>query len=232
MVLTLYGSPISSCTKRVAVVLKEKDIPFTFVSIDLAKGEQKSPDFLKKQPFGMVPCIDDDGFLLYESRAIGRYLAAKYPSKGPALLPTELKAKALFEQAASVEVANFEPSAYGLALEKFFKKTFFGLDADEAKVSELTITLGAKLDAYEKILSKQKYVAGDVSDTLLATKLLLNNISEQEITLADLYHLPHGTLVKHVSPELISSRPHVARWLEDLQARPAWIAVKDGISSV
>ncbi|KAF7981294.1 hypothetical protein HWV62_34211 [Athelia sp. TMB] len=215
MVLTLYGSPISSCTKRVAVVLKEKDIPFTFVSIDLAKGEQKSPDFLKKQPFGMVPCIDDDGFLLYESRAIGRYLAAKYPSKGPALLPTELKAKALFEQAASVEVANFEPSAYGLALEKYFKKTFFGLDADEAKVSELTITLGAKLDAYEKILSKQKYVAGD-----------------QEITLADLYHLPHGTLVKHVSPELISSRPHVARWLEDLQARPAWIAVKDGISSV
>ena len=86
-----------------------------------------------------------------------------------------------------------------------------GLEADEAKVSELTITLGAKLDAYEKILSKQKYVAGDVSDTLLATEPLLNSLSEQEITLADLYHLPHGTLVKNVSPELISSRPHVAK---------------------
>ncbi|KAF7972944.1 hypothetical protein HWV62_16506 [Athelia sp. TMB] len=213
MVLTLYGSPISTCTKRVAVVLKEKDIPFNFVPIDLAKGEHKAPEFLKKQPFGQVPYIDDDGFLLYESRAIGRYLAAKYPSKGPALLPAEIKANALFEQAASVEAANFEPSAYGLAAEQVFKKMFTGLDADEAKVAQLTTTLGAKLDAYEKILSKQKYVAGD------------------EITLADLFHLPHGTLVKDFNPELFSSRPHVSKWFETLQARPAWIAVKDGLSA-
>lgn len=57
MVLTLYGSPVSTCTKRVAVVLKEKDIPFTFVPIDLMKGEHKDPEYLKKQPFGQVPYI-------------------------------------------------------------------------------------------------------------------------------------------------------------------------------
>ncbi|KZP30697.1 glutathione S-transferase [Athelia psychrophila] len=211
MVLTLYGYPISPSTKRVAVVLKEMDIAFTFVPIDIAKGEQKLPEFVKNQPFGQVPYIDDNGFQLYESRAIGRYLAAKYPAQGPTLLPTELKARALFEQAASVEVANFDPAALGLAVEKIFKKVFAGLDADEAKVAEYTATLGEKLDVYELILSQQTYVAGN------------------EITLADFFHLPDASMVKDISPELISSRPHVAQWLERLQARSAWVAVKDGL---
>lgn len=57
MVLTLYGSPYSPCTKRAAVVMKEKDIPFTFVTVDLAKREHKLPEYVKKQPFGMVPYI-------------------------------------------------------------------------------------------------------------------------------------------------------------------------------
>ncbi|KZP13882.1 thioredoxin-like protein [Athelia psychrophila] len=213
MVLTLYGSPYTTCTKRVAVVLKEKNIPYTFVPIDLMKGEHKSPEFLKKQPFGQVPCIDDDGFQLYESRAIGRYLAAKYADQGTALLPTELKARALFEQAASVETANFDSKAYDLVAETVFKKMMTGLDADEAKVTQFNATLGGKLDAYEVILSKQKYVAGT------------------EITLADLFHLPLAPMVKDISPELISSRPHVARWLEGLQARPSWIAVEEEFNS-
>jgi len=211
MVLTLHGSPMSTCVRRVAVVLKEKEIPFTFVLVDMQKGEHKSPEYLAKQPFGQIPYIDDDGFVLYESRAIARYLVAKYPSKGPALVPTELKANALFEQAASIEQSNFDPSASGIVAEKIFKKMFHGLDADEPKVAALTTTLGAKLDAYETILSKQKYLAGD------------------EITLADLYHLSYGSMVKGLNPELFSSRPHVSKWFESLQARPSWVAVKDGV---
>ena len=57
MVLTPYGASYSTRTKCVAVVLKERDIPFAFVSIDLLKGEAKLPEFLKKQPFGQVPYI-------------------------------------------------------------------------------------------------------------------------------------------------------------------------------
>jgi glutathione S-transferase len=57
MVLTLVGSPISTCTKRVATVLKETNTPFKFVPVDLMKGEQKAPEFLAKQPFGQVPYL-------------------------------------------------------------------------------------------------------------------------------------------------------------------------------
>ena len=57
MVLTLYGFPMSTCTRLVALVCKEKEIPYTLVSIDLTKGEQKAPGFTKFQPFGQVPYI-------------------------------------------------------------------------------------------------------------------------------------------------------------------------------
>ena len=57
MVLTLYGYPISTCSKRVAVVLHEKQVSFKFVTIDLATGEQKAPVHLEKHPFGETPYI-------------------------------------------------------------------------------------------------------------------------------------------------------------------------------
>jgi len=50
MVLKLYGSSQSTCTRRVGTVLREKKIPFELIEINLAKGAHKSPEFLQKQP--------------------------------------------------------------------------------------------------------------------------------------------------------------------------------------
>jgi glutathione S-transferase len=57
MVLKLYGWPKSTCTQRVAMVLHEKKVPFEFIMVDLFKGESKTPQYLKHQPFGQVPYI-------------------------------------------------------------------------------------------------------------------------------------------------------------------------------
>jgi glutathione S-transferase len=59
---------------------------------------------------------------LFESRAITRYICAKYANQGEVLIPTDLKANALFEQAMSIEVTDFEPSASKAVAEKIFKK--------------------------------------------------------------------------------------------------------------
>jgi len=53
----LYGYPMSTCTRLVALVCMEKEIPYELIKIDLAKGEHKFPDFVAKQPFGQVPYI-------------------------------------------------------------------------------------------------------------------------------------------------------------------------------
>jgi glutathione S-transferase len=96
---------------------------------------------------------------LYESRAIARYLATL--GSGPELIPTEPKARAKFEQAASIEHSQFDPIACGILLERVFKQ-YWGATADEERVSELILQLESKLDGYEAILSKQKYLASDV----------------------------------------------------------------------
>jgi glutathione S-transferase len=73
MVLKLYGSAMS--TSRVLVTILEKELPYELIFIDIAKGDQKSESYLKLQPFGKVPVLEDDGFLIFESRAICKYLA-------------------------------------------------------------------------------------------------------------------------------------------------------------
>jgi glutathione S-transferase len=57
MVLKLYGFAQSTCMRTVGTTLHEKEIPFEFIPIDYSKGEHKSPEYLKKQPFGVVPYI-------------------------------------------------------------------------------------------------------------------------------------------------------------------------------
>lgn len=58
MVLTLYGFHLSTCTQRVATVLREKKVSFKFVEIDMRKGDHKSAEHLKRQPFGQIPVLD------------------------------------------------------------------------------------------------------------------------------------------------------------------------------
>ena len=90
------------------------------IVIDFTKNEHKSPAFLAVQPFGQVPYLDDDGFTVYESRAICRYLALKYGGVGTLIPdPADLRRTALFEQAASVETSNFDAYASALAFELY-----------------------------------------------------------------------------------------------------------------
>ena len=53
----LYGLSQSSCTRRVALIAKERNIPYTFEVVDMVKGEHKQESFREHQPFGQVPYI-------------------------------------------------------------------------------------------------------------------------------------------------------------------------------
>ncbi|KAJ6523413.1 glutathione S-transferase [Mycena vulgaris] len=206
MVLKLYSlANAVGGSGIVALILLEKQIPFQHFVMDLDKGDHKTPTFLTQQPFGEVPVIDDDGFILYESRAICRYLAEKYTARGFSLIPTDLKGKALFEQAASIEFASFYPQIMRVRTETFFKPRQ-GLPVDEAALAAAMSDLSAKLDVYEVILGNQKFLAGN------------------EVSLADLFHLYAAALLAEPGLDIMSRQgPNVKRWWSDLIQRPAWI---------
>lgn len=76
--ITLYHFPLSGHAHRVQLMLSLMNLPTEVVFVDLAKGEHKQPEFLKLNPFGQVPVIDDNGTVLADSNAILVYLAKTY----------------------------------------------------------------------------------------------------------------------------------------------------------
>ncbi|KAF9891739.1 hypothetical protein FE257_003220 [Aspergillus nanangensis] len=210
MALKLHGLPVSTCTRRVRVALAEKGLDVELVVVDLFKGEQKTPAYLNElQPFGKIPVLEDSetGVKIFESRAIAQYIATKYRGQGTELAPpeTDLKAYALYQQALSIEQSYFDPLVSGIAYEKVFKTRKGHGETDEARVKSLLSQLDLTLEGYERLLSKQKYLAGD------------------NLTIADLSHLPYGTMVEQFGfAELIPKYPHFQKWWEGLKARDSW----------
>ncbi|KAH9706013.1 glutathione S-transferase F9 [Citrus sinensis] len=201
MVVKVYG-PAYASPKRVILCLVEKEIEFETVPVDLIKGEQRSPEYLKLQPFGELPVIQDGDFILY---AIMRYYAEKYRSQGTELLGKTIEERGLVEQWLEVEAHNYNPAIYELTIQLLFSSKF-GRPVDEKLVKESDEKLGKTLDVYEERLSKSKYLAGDF------------------FSLADLSHIPftHYLVGPMGRQHMIRDRKHVSAWWDDISNRPSW----------
>ncbi len=77
--MKLYGYFRSSASYRVRIALNLKGLEYEQVSVHLAKGKQYEAEFSELSPQNMVPVLDHDGHLLYQSPAIIEYLDEKYP---------------------------------------------------------------------------------------------------------------------------------------------------------
>lgn len=91
--MVFYDAPISGNTYKVRLLLRQLAIPHQVVRLDLFKGEARTPEYRRLNPFGRVPFIIDGEFKLGESNAILLYLA-----RGSRLLPDDARAQALVQQ--------------------------------------------------------------------------------------------------------------------------------------
>ncbi|CAD6564129.1 MAG: hypothetical protein CYPHOPRED_001978 [Cyphobasidiales sp. Tagirdzhanova-0007] len=179
---------------------------FRIVTVD--KGLMKAEPWLNHQPFGQMPYLldDENGLEVFESRALIRYAAAKINSN---LLPTPekgIKEFAAFETACAFEMADFDGPATGIWFEHVGKK-MRGLEFSQAALDGHKAVLAKKLEGYERVLSKSKYLAGP------------------EMTLADLFYLPYGTqaVVLGGAPGMTDGTfPNVARWWKEISTLENW----------
>jgi glutathione S-transferase len=179
------------------MTLNETKTPFDFVAIDFAKGEHKQSANLARQPFGQVPALDDDGFKMYESRAMARYIDAK--AGGP-LTPKDLHGRARMEQWISVETENFAPNAMKFIYHSVFKRE---------QPPEVLTKAGAALDvAYatmDRQLAEGPYLAGET------------------FSIADYCYAPYlEYLALSPAATKIDEHPHVKKWWAAVHERPAW----------
>jgi glutathione S-transferase len=200
--MKLYGNFGSTCTRKVLLTLAEKGEEVQFVSINLAKGEQKSSDHVQRQPFGVIPVLEDDGFSLYESRAIIRYLDAKLPN--PRLTPTDLRDRARMEQWISVEHSYFSSAVMGIVVQKLFLP-MRGQQPDEGIVAQGRKQVERVLDVLDRGLDGHVHLAGE------------------DFTLADICFMPYvNYLFAAREAEVVSPRKNVASWWARVSARPSW----------
>lgn len=188
------------------MTLNEKNTPYEFIIVDLMKKEQKSPEHLARQPFGVVPVIDDDGFQMYESAAIIRYLDKKL--SGISLTPSDQHEYGLMEQWMSVGASYFNEPAVHIAVECLFAP-MRGQSPNMQVVEKNIPKVEHAFDVINKYLVKNEYLAG------------------KTFSLADIAWMPYVEfLVASKLGDMIDSRPGVKAWWQRVSSRPTWLKIR------
>ena len=153
--MKLYNVAYSGNSYKVRLLLAQLGIPCEIVEIDILKGESRTPEFLKINPNGRTPVLDDNGFILAESNAILAYLA-----KGTKYLPEDRQRLGLIFQWMFFEQYSHEP---------FIATSRFWLQ-HKPDSAEKTALLASKRDGgwaalkiMEVHLAKNEFFVGDYS---------------------------------------------------------------------
>lgn len=167
--LKLYSYCGSSCAWRVRIALNLKGLDYEYKPVNLLKGEQLSPEFLKINPIGFVPSLEDGDILISDSFAIILYLEEKYPEHP--LLPSDLQKKAINIQAANIVCSSIQPFQNLSCLKYIVEKV-----GAEEKVPWVQGHIRKGFTALEKLLKNYagKYATGDeifLADVFLAPQI-------------------------------------------------------------
>jgi glutathione S-transferase len=194
--MKLYDLEVSGNCYRVRLLLSLLGLEHELVTVNLMKGEHREPWFLKLNPRGQVPTLDDDGTVVWDSMAILVYLARKYG--GEQWLP--LDAKAMAEVIQWLAVMENE-TLYGLSRARLICKLKFPGNLEDAQA------LGRKgLDVMEQRLAAHQWLALD------------------RLTIADIGCFPYVALAPEGEIAL-DAYPNVRGWIGRIKSSPGFIGM-------
>lgn len=199
--MRLYHHPYSFNARRAVMTALHLHSPVELVFVDLQKGEQRQPQFLKLNPNHKVPVLEDDGFILWESHAIMQYLADKTPRQ--TIYPAETRARADVNRWLFWSGQHLSP-AIGILNWEHMVKGILGLGAaDPAEVRRgegLVREFAGILDAH---LSGRDWISGDA-------------LSLADISIA----APFASTVPAKLP--VTDLKNVQRWFGAMQTLEVW----------
>uniref|UniRef100_A0A1W7RAF5 Glutathione S-transferase 1 n=1 Tax=Hadrurus spadix TaxID=141984 RepID=A0A1W7RAF5_9SCOR len=152
MPIDLYMMDASAPCRAVLLTAKYLGIDINKKYLDLMKKEQLQPEFVKINPQHCVPTIDDNGFYLWESRAILTYLVNQYAPDSE-LYPKNPKKRALVDRLLYFDIGTLYKALADCVYGTIFK--------GEPRDPEKEATLKTTVQVLEDFLEKSPYVAGD-----------------------------------------------------------------------
>jgi glutathione S-transferase len=200
----VYGPAYSTYARSARLALEEKGVAYELKDVDIMKGECQTPDYLARQPFAKVPAFQHDGFGLYETAAIERYVDENFP--GPKLQPADAKKRARMTQFISI----VDSYAYGCLIGKVVWQRMvvpmMGGQPDEAIIKEATPNA-------EKCVAALEALADPTGPYLCGSDVSLADLHVGPV-MAYFVHTPEGQ-------KIMAGAPKLSRWWKTFSARPA-----------
>jgi glutathione S-transferase len=202
IVHSVPGSPFG---RAVLTTLEEKGAPYRFAAV--APGTSKIEPHISRHPFGRVPVLEHDGFMLYETQAIQRYLDRILPT--PPLTPADPKAAARMDQVMNINdwyLFNGVNSVIGF--HRIVAPRLMGATPNEEAIAAAMPKGHMVFKELARLLGTHPFFAGD------------------DLSLADLLVAPQLIFLTQV-PEwapLSEGLPNLVEWAERMNARPSFKA--------
>jgi glutathione S-transferase len=177
----IYYHPLSFPSLAPVFTAEAANIEYGLKLVDLAKGEQSSPEYLAVNPYGKVPALKDGDFKMAESAAIMRYLARKHDS---ALYPNEPEAQAKVDQWMDFVNHHIRTNVGKVHFNRTLA-AMLGAEADEKSLADGLRFLEGNFPAIENCLSQLPFLCGDamtLADIALVAALEPSDMSKIDIS--------------------------------------------------
>jgi glutathione S-transferase len=210
--VTLYGPNWSAYTRTARLVLIEKDVEHELVEVDFSNGVMPE-DHLNRHPFGKVPVLRHEKFLIYETSAICRYIDAAF--SGPALQPSAAQSLGRMAQIIAILDAYIsEEIRMGFVNERLIKP-MMGLSVDIDREESARSAITKAFSGLCACIGERKYLVGD------------------QLSLADLHAAPLFDYLARTpgGSELIDTQPRLREWWSGIETRPSIVNTQPDLSA-
>lgn len=202
MTIELYVFPPSPRSFKVMAIANHLGLDWTPRFVDLTKGDQKAPQYMALNPNMRAPTLKDGDYVLWESNAIGQYLALKRPENG--LLPNDERGRLDVTRWQFWDLAHWDPACATLIFEYLVKPYVIKAgEPDPAAVAKGTEMFHRVAPILDGQLRSKKFATGD---TLTLADFSLG----AALNYAEMAHLP------------LAPYSEIRRWHDTLRALPAW----------
>jgi glutathione S-transferase len=200
MGIKLHYHPLSTYSRRVLIAFAEKQIPHELIVVDMAARRHREEPYLSLNPYGRVPTLEEDGFVLFESTAILNYLEATRST--PPLVPADARSRALVDM--HMKLCDLQLTRHAGTI--VFPKRFLPKEKwNTGAMAEAKVEIEKHLAILDKHLTGKTYLVAE------------------QFSLADVCYAPFLQFLPLME---IIPPPAVAAWSKRFLTRPSAVATR------